>query len=100
MTATKNTNTARILDDLSTTTPVVEGAIPEDESKAETFARLTPLRVNNALDKIRIVGNLANRSQYEYTDAQVDKIEAALMWAVQDIMRKFRNVKIRNTFEL
>lgn len=97
MTNTKMTNTnPRILETVvPATEPVVEG-----ESKADTFRRLAPLRVNNALDKIRIVGNLSNRANYEFTDEQVNKIEAALNEAVAQIMRQFRKVKLENKFEL
>lgn len=91
---------AKILEDTRKVNEAEEPKVPENESKAETFRRLVPLRVNNAMDKIRIVGNLANRSQYEYTDAEVDKIEAALQYALDDIMRKFRNVKTKNVFTL
>lgn len=92
---------ARILEDTSINhVEQSEGAIPEDESKAQTFQRLAPLRVNNALNKIRIVGNLANTANYEFTDAQVDRIEAALYEGVQQIMRQFRKEKKNNTFTL
>ena len=94
-------NTPRVLEDISKQVEVIEPAIPDNESKAETFARLCPLRVNNAMDKIRIVGNLANTAQYEFSDEQVAKIEAALLYSVQEIMNKFRKTKRdRNTFTL
>lgn len=92
---------ARILEDLKDNhVEMDEGKIPEDESKAQTFQRLAPLRVNNALNKIRIVGNLANTANYEFTDEQVNRIEAALYESVQQIMRQFRKEKKTNTFTL
>lgn len=86
---------------LEATAPVVEvdeGAIPENESKAQTFQRLAPLRVNNALNKIRIVGNLSNTANYEFTPEQVDRIEAALCESIAQIMRQFRKEKQTKTF--
>lgn len=92
---------AKILEDTREPAPSNEPKIPENESKAETFQRLVPLRVNNAIDKLRIVGNLANTSQYEYTEAQIDRIEGALQYALDDIMRKFRHQKKdKNVFTL
>lgn len=59
------------------------------ETKAQKFARLAPPRVQNAIDKIRLIGNVSNKGQYEYTPEQVAKIQAALDGAVKEAMSGF-----------
>lgn len=45
-----------------------------DESPHERFKRLAEARVNRALNDIRLIGNLSNRNNYEFTGEEVDKI--------------------------
>lgn len=59
------------------------------ESKEERFKRLAEPRVNRALDKIRIIGNLAT-SQYAVTPEQAKKIIMALQGAVNEVEQNFR----------
>ena len=42
--------------------------------KRENFVRLAEARVSRALDSIRVIGNLSNRSNYEYDDQDVKEI--------------------------
>jgi hypothetical protein len=49
-----------------------------DETPRERFVRLAELRVSNSLDAIRKLGLLGNKSQYEYTDEDIAKIDAAV----------------------
>lgn len=44
------------------------------ETREEKFKRLAIQRTNVVLEKIRILGNLSNRANYNYTDDQVQKI--------------------------
>jgi hypothetical protein len=44
------------------------------ETRHERFKRIVTKRTNEVLDKIRILGNCANKSSYEYTDEEVNKI--------------------------
>jgi hypothetical protein len=44
------------------------------ETREERFKRLAVLRTNVVLEKIRILGNLSNRANYNYSDDQVNKI--------------------------
>lgn len=86
---------SRILEDTTN-----EDVALDNETKAETFQRLANKRVNNALDKIRLIGNLSS-ANYEYTEEQVNKIEDALRMATDRIMDKFRKVRRDvNKFEL
>jgi len=45
-----------------------------DESRHERFKRIATKRTNDILEKIRILGNCANKSSYEYTEEEVNKI--------------------------
>jgi hypothetical protein len=46
----------------------------EKETKRERFKRIASRRTNEILDKIRLLGNCANKRSYEYTDNEVNKI--------------------------
>lgn len=46
----------------------------EQENRHERFKRLASKRTNEILEKIRILGNCANKSSYEYTEEEVNKI--------------------------
>ena len=58
-------------------------------SKHENFVRLAEARVNKALEAIRLVGNLANRNNYEYSDAESRAIVAALSTALGELKSQF-----------
>ena len=60
------------------------------ETKEEKFKRLAELRVNGALDKIRLLGQLSNRGNYDYTDEQVETIFKALHKSLTETKIKFR----------
>jgi len=45
-----------------------------EESRHERFKRLAAKRTNDILEKIRILGNCSNKSSYEYTEEEVNKI--------------------------
>ncbi|MBI5212371.1 MAG: hypothetical protein HY957_03235 [Nitrospirae bacterium] len=46
----------------------------KEESRNERFKRIAAKRTNDILEKIRILGNCSNKSSYEYTDEEVNKI--------------------------
>ncbi len=46
----------------------------EQESRHERFKRIAAKRTNEILEKIRILGNCSNKSSYEYTEEEVNKI--------------------------
>ena len=61
------------------------------ETKEQKFCRLAETRINNALDKIRLIGNLAS-PQYAYSPVEVEKIITVLNNAVVEVEEKFKNV--------
>lgn len=47
-------------------------------NKRGKFVQLAEARVNRAIKDVRLIGNLANRSAYEYGDEDVKKMFRAL----------------------
>ena len=48
------------------------------ESKRERFVRIAENRTNKIIDMIRLLGNCANKSNYEYSDDDINKIFSTL----------------------
>lgn len=45
-----------------------------EENRSDRFRRIAAKRTNEILEKIRILGNCSNKSSYEYTEEEVNKI--------------------------
>jgi hypothetical protein len=58
--------------------------------KMGNFERLAERRVNDAIKKLRLIGNLANRRNYEYTDKHAKKIVDVLEAELRILKAKFR----------
>lgn len=70
------------------------------ETKAELFNRLAKLRVEKVLRSLRILGNCSNRSNYSYTQEQIQKIFSTIHTAVDNIAMKFsKSKKEQESFE-
>lgn len=69
------------------------------ETKADTFKRLAAQRTNAVLEKLRVLGNCANRSLYEFTEDDARKIFRAIEAEVKRTKAKFTNTK-KERFEL
>lgn len=71
-------------------------------SKREKFVDLAEARVSRAMQAIRVVGNLSNRNNYEYTDDDVRKIVKALSAEIDAMQARFRSTdsKARPEFKL
>ena len=59
------------------------------ENKREKFERLTVYRVNEVVEKLRILGQTGNRNLYEYDDNQTAAIVAVIEDAWEDCKKKF-----------
>lgn len=44
------------------------------ETKRDRFVRIVENRTNKIIDMLRLLGNCSNKSNYDYTDADVQKI--------------------------
>lgn len=58
-------------------------------NKRANFVRIAESRTSRALQAIRTIGNLANRSNYEFTEADVRQIRRALMDEVEAMSKRF-----------
>ncbi|MEW6409012.1 MAG: hypothetical protein AB1488_02725 [Nitrospirota bacterium] len=70
-----------------------------EETKSERFKRIASKRTNEILEKIRILGNCSNKSSYEYTEEEVNKIFNEIDKQLKLIKSKFLGGK-RERFRL
>jgi hypothetical protein len=64
-----------------------------DDSKSDKtlrFERLAERRVTEAVKKMRLIANLANKRNYTYTDLHAKQILEALEEEVRQVKAKFR----------
>ena len=66
---------------------------PVKESKTELFLRLAQPRVEKVLKALRILGNCSNRSNYEYTPEQIDRMSETIVKALEKTIVKFHDTK-------
>lgn len=57
----------------------------------DKFVELAEKRVSKAIKDIRLVGNLSNKSNYSYTDEDVQKIIKALEGEVKKLKQRFNS---------
>ena len=65
----------------------------ENSAKHKKFRDLAESRTNKALDAIGRIGNLSNRSLYEWDEAEVRKVVKALKDAVSEVEARFASPK-------
>ncbi len=67
---------------------------PAGQSEKRTkFREIAESRTNKALDAISRIGNLSNRSLYEWEDAELKKVLKALRDAVSEVEARFASPK-------
>ena len=59
--------------------------------RRERFVTLAEARTSKALLSIRLIGNLSNRSNYQYTEQDVNRIIRALNQEIADLKRRFKS---------
>ena len=67
----------------------------EKETNRDRFIRLATLRTNTVLKRLKVLGNCANRSVYDYTEDEINKIFAEIERTVKDTKAKFHFSKKR-----
>ena len=73
----------------------------KEQTREERFKRLAEQRVNVILDKLRLLGQLSNKGNYEYTDVQVEAIFKAIQRDLNATKSKFvEATKSRKRFTL
>jgi hypothetical protein len=59
-------------------------------NKREKFIELANSRVNKTIKNLRLIGNLSNRSSYEYSEDDSRKIIRALQREIDDLKLRFK----------
>ena len=65
-------------------------------AKRDNFIRLAEGRVTRAIDAIRVIGNLSNRSNYEYTEEDSKRIIDALQVEINALKMQFKPKALTN----
>lgn len=63
--------------------------INKNETNRERFKRLATLRTNIVLKRLKVLGNCSNRSVYEYTEEDINKIFSEIERKVKETKAKF-----------
>ncbi len=61
------------------------------DNRRENFKRLAVARTKEILRRLKVLGNCANRSHYDYTEEEIAKI-------FSEIEKKLRETKAKFTF--
>ena len=66
--------------------------------KREKFERLAEKRVTEAIKKLRLIGNLANSNNYDYTEGHVEQILTVLDKEMETLKNRFTEAKPADTY--
>jgi ABC-type Fe3+-hydroxamate transport system substrate-binding protein len=71
-------------------------------TKSIKFIELANKRVNKTIKDIQLIGNLANKQNYDYTEQQAKKIIKALQQELDEVKQSFANTSTstKKTFVL
>ena len=67
----------------------------KSNKKRERFKRLAEYRTNAVLKRLKVLGNCANRSAYDYSEEEIDKIFSVIEKQVKETKSKFHFSKNR-----
>ncbi len=70
------------------------------QEKSERFKRVAENRTNKIINQIRLLGNCANKSNYEYTEDDVRKIFSAIEKELRNTKMKYQAKNTNSKFEL
>lgn len=59
------------------------------EDKKGRFKRLAEYRTNEVLKRIKVLGNCSNRSAYDYSEDEINKIFSEIERNVREVKAKF-----------
>ena len=59
------------------------------EEKRDRFKKLAVYRTNEVLKRIKVLGNCANRSAYDYTEEEIKKVFDTVEKKVREVKSKF-----------
>ena len=70
-----------------------------NETRREKFKRLASKRTTNVLNQLRLLGNLSNKANYDYEEADVRKVFRAIDEQLRIVKAKFKG-KGKREFKL
>jgi len=70
------------------------------DKRRENFKRIGVARTKIVLSRLRILSNCANRSHYDYTEQEVNKIFSEIERKVREAKAKFTFPRKENDFNL
>jgi hypothetical protein len=65
------------------------------ENDRDKFVRLANKRVNKAVNAIRLIGNLSNRSNYSFTEQDIEKIFRVLHAELKASKQRFESESLQ-----
>ncbi|WML57757.1 hypothetical protein [Neobacillus sp. PS2-9] len=71
----------------------------ENQEKLLKFERIAEKRVSDTLKKIQLIGNLANKNNYDYTDKHVKQIIDSLEYELKVLKNKFAEESTERNLE-
>ena len=74
----------------------IKGDFIKMETKREKFVRLVEARTNKIIDMLRLLGNCANKANYDYTDEDVQKIFTTLEKEMKISKSKFTSMTVED----
>ena len=63
------------------------------ENKNEKFRRLAENRTNIIIQKIQLLGNLSNKTVYDYSDEEVKKMFAAIDASLNEVKERYKTAQ-------
>ena len=67
--------------------------------KHDKFVQLAEKRVTRALESIRLIGNLSNKSNYNYKEEDIKQILSALKFELDNLKTKFSSNNSSEKFQ-
>ena len=69
------------------------------KKSSEKFVELAEKRVNKTIKDLRLIGNLANKTNYDYENTDVKKIVSCLRQELKMLEKKFDDSSIESDRE-
>ncbi|MBE2973416.1 hypothetical protein [Priestia megaterium] len=67
-------------------------------TKSDNFKRLAEKRVTDCIKKLRLIGNLANKNNYDYTEEEVKLIISTLESEIKSLKNRFKEESESNDY--
>ncbi|MBE6035148.1 MAG: hypothetical protein E7222_10695 [Clostridiales bacterium] len=71
-----------------------------EQEKIKRFKRVAENRTNRIIEQIRLLGNCANKSNYQYSEEEVEKIFFAIEKELRETKSKYNLEDQGRVFEL